>query len=257
MKRTAVQLTLREMQQDFSRPILWVVLICAGLVLALAGAFGTGDVLRPVPLALYWIVVAVLTYGTGQLVSGVLGRLAAGYATPVRLGIVGLGAAVAITALLIGINFALFEPFFTDTSAWWRFVGTSFVVVFLITVAINYAFSVIGAEQTSGQQGPALLSRLPIEKRGALISLSAVDHYVEVVTTKGRELLLMRLSDAIQETAPQQGLQIHRSHWIAVQHVARVTRDGQKAIVTMADGRALPASRANLPALKQAGLVPE
>ena len=106
-------------------------------------------------------------------------------------------------------------------------------------------------------QSPALLDRLPFDKRGPLLALSVSDHYVEVRTSKGHELLLMRLSDAIRETAPEPGLQIHRSHWVAKSAVQSARRDGARAFLTLIDGTEVPASRTYLPALKEAGLLPD
>ncbi len=78
---------------------------------------------------------------------------------------------------------------------------------------------------------------------------------MEVSTTKGTELLLMRLTDAIAEATPTDGLQIHRSHRVAQDHVAAVRRDGGRTLVQLSDGRELPVSRSNLSALRGAGLV--
>jgi DNA-binding LytR/AlgR family response regulator len=42
-----------------------------------------------------------------------------------------------------------------------------------------------------------LLARIPRAKRGDLISLTVMDHYVEVTTTRGKHLILMRFSDTL------------------------------------------------------------
>ncbi len=48
---------------------------------------------------------------------------------------------------------------------------------------------------------PAILSRLPVDRRGPLVALSAEDHYVRVTTAAGETLVLMRLGDAMREAA--------------------------------------------------------
>ncbi len=53
------------------------------------------------------------------------------------------------------------------------------------------------------------------ENRGPILRLSAEDHYTMTVTSRGRELILIRFSDALSELAETEGTQIHRSHWIA------------------------------------------
>ena len=77
-----------------------------------------------------------------------------------------------------------------------------------------------------------------------------------MTTSAGSALLLMRLSDAIAEAGDTKGLQIHRSHWVALDAVRAVRRDGQRAVLTLTDGRDLPVSRANLDKVKAAGLLP-
>jgi len=100
------------------------------------------------------------------------------------------------------------------------------------------------------------LQRVPLEKRGALLALSVEDHYVRVHTAKGTEMVLMRLSDAMRETGALPGAQVHRSHWVAFHAVRAARRDGDRAILTLSSGVDIPVSRANLPKVKEAGLLP-
>lgn len=90
---------------------------------------------------------------------------------------------------------------------------------------------------------PPILSRLKPENRGALGRLSAEDHYTLTVTSRGRELLLLRFSDALSEVGETPGAQIHRSHWVARSFLDRlVTKDG-KLLARLKDGTELPVSR--------------
>ena len=61
----------------------------------------------------------------------------------------------------------------------------------------------------------ALLARLPARSRAELLHLRMQDHYVEVHTAAGSELLLLRFRDALREVEDINGLQVHRSHWVA------------------------------------------
>ena len=101
-----------------------------------------------------------------------------------------------------------------------------------------------------------LLKRLPIELRGNLSHLSMQDHYVDIVTDKGSKLVLLRLADAIAETEPVPGLQIHRSHWVAPGcGCPHPPCEGDRHFVELKDGAVLPISRSSLPAAREAGLV--
>ena len=110
--------------------------------------------------------------------------------------------------------------------------------------------------QATKPEAPRILQRLPLEKRGRLISISVQDHYVEIVTSAGAALILLRLTDAISEVPRDAGLQVHRSHWIATSEVKSARRDGAKAVLTMSDGRDIPVSRTYVQAVKEAGLLP-
>ncbi|MGO7609635.1 DNA-binding protein, partial [Rhizobium ruizarguesonis] len=53
--------------------------------------------------------------------------------------------------------------------------------------------------------GASILNRMKHENRGPLLRLSVQDHYTEVVTGRGRELVLLRFADALKETAATPG----------------------------------------------------
>ncbi|EBV3599940.1 LytTR family transcriptional regulator, partial [Salmonella enterica subsp. enterica serovar Virchow] len=90
--------------------------------------------------------------------------------------------------------------------------------------------------------------------RGQLTHLSMQDHYVDVRTDNGGAMVLMRLSDAIAETRGVEGLQIHRSHWVALGAVQKAIRRGGRPYVIMKDGTELPVSRSYLDTVRSAGL---
>jgi DNA-binding LytR/AlgR family response regulator len=65
----------------------------------------------------------------------------------------------------------------------------------------------------------------------------------------------MRLADAIRETGMVPGLQIHRSHWVAKDAVAKVHRSEGKLMLELRNGMRLPVSRSYLAAARDAGLA--
>ena len=103
-------------------------------------------------------------------------------------------------------------------------------------------------------EAPKILARLPIHLRdGALYALSAEDHYVRVHTSKGEEMLLMRLSDSIAETGNVEGSQIHRSWWVAKDAIDDIKKTGRTAEIKMKNGQAAPVSRNGVKTLKAIG----
>jgi len=102
----------------------------------------------------------------------------------------------------------------------------------------------LGLQEIQKPQTPApFLKRLPNELGGQILSLSMQDHYVEVTTTKGTELILIRFQDAIKEMGAIAGTQIHRSHWATLNGMRRLKRQNGKLLVELVDGRTLSVSR--------------
>lgn len=91
--------------------------------------------------------------------------------------------------------------------------------------------------------GTPLMRRLKPENRAPLLHLSVEDHYTVVTTSRGRELILLRFSDALGETGDAIGLRVHRSHWVADIHVAGLVRQGDKLILKLKDDAEIPVSR--------------
>ena len=101
---------------------------------------------------------------------------------------------------------------------------------------------------------PAFLERLPIRLRGAeLYAVEAEDHYLRLHTSKGADLILMRLSDAIDELEGIEGAQTHRSWWVARDGVDDARRADGRATIRLKDGAEVPVSRTYVRALRQAG----
>ncbi|MBB3160582.1 DNA-binding LytR/AlgR family response regulator [Rhizobium laguerreae] len=88
----------------------------------------------------------------------------------------------------------------------------------------------------------SILDRLKPENRGSLLRLSVQDHYTEVVTSRGRELVLLRFADALKETAATPGFRVHRSHWVADAHVESLKRGNGRLLILTRDGTEIPVS---------------
>jgi LytTr DNA-binding domain len=100
----------------------------------------------------------------------------------------------------------------------------------------------------------AFLERLPIRLRGGeLYAVEAQDHYLRLHTSKGADLILMRLSDAIEELEGIEGAQTHRSWWVARDGVDDARRADGRATIRLKDGAEVPVSRTFARALRQAG----
>ncbi len=236
-----------------TRPRLVLALVGIGALLALAGPFGTATSMPWPYRVAYWLCIPALTYGLGYLVHVLLSpwvqlRLSG----PVARGAVILATGVTITIALLTLNLLVFglRPSTGD-------IAILFTVTLLISVLIELLPDAVPTPaMTPDSTPPPLLARLPFDRRGPIVALSAEDHYTRVRTTRGDDLLLIRLADAMAEAAPTPGIRVHRSHWVALDQVATVRRDGERAIVTLRTGGDIPVSRSHMHAIRDAGLLP-
>lgn len=96
--------------------------------------------------------------------------------------------------------------------------------------------------------------RLPEAIRGDLIAMSVRDHYVDVVTENGSVGLLMRLSDAVEETGPTEGARVHRSHWVAWDAVEGVEKSAERLQLRMRNGAVVPVSKTYRALVEERGI---
>ena len=260
VERGTLPFALRELRALLASPTYGVAVLGIALLLTIVGAFETGTVLRPVPRFLYWLAVAFSTSALGALTADLMvpPLKRRGWPYPAIVGAVALATTVPVTLAVALINWAGFGG-----------IGVRAIVVellpqvlgstFVISATLGYVFrnSYEGEAPPAPDGTPLILERLPFDKRGDLVALSVGDHYTEIETTKGRELVLLRLADAMRETTPVPGLQVHRSHWVALHAIRSVRRDGDRAVIELVTGREVPVSRANVARLREEGLLPK
>lgn len=100
------------------------------------------------------------------------------------------------------------------------------------------------------------LERLPLKLRGAQVwAVEAQDHYLRLHTSKGQDLILMRLADAVAELEGIEGAQVHRSWWVAREAVADARRGDGRATLTLKDGSEVPVSRTYARLIREAGWI--
>ncbi|UYV16841.1 LytTR family DNA-binding domain-containing protein [Porphyrobacter sp. ULC335] len=97
-----------------------------------------------------------------------------------------------------------------------------------------------------------LLDQLPAELGSDIVALEMEDHYVRVHTALGSALVLMRLRDAMVLVTGIEGMQVHRSWWVARGAVEDVLRDGRNVRLKLARGIEAPVARAKIADLKDA-----
>lgn len=261
---------MREATAALARTSLPVMLAATG-VLAVIGPFGTfQDLALPARFA-YWGGLLLLGTAAFRLLAAVAGRVIRGHGiagpvvlVPVTLatnGLMTLGAAT-FEAALRGHDIDVIGGW----PALYLYALAITVPVTGLAVWLELRRSppaappppATGPDAAAGTPQPAgpiaFLDRVPPRLGRALLALEMEDHYVRVHTDQGSDLILMRLRDAVAELQGLDGLQVHRSYWVAAQAVAGVERkpDG-KAVLLLSNGMRVPVSRSHAAAVRAAG----
>ena len=93
---------------------------------------------------------------------------------------------------------------------------------------------------------PTFLQLVESEKKGKLLSLTAELHYLRVTTDAGKSLVLYNLRDAIAELPKDQGIQVHRSHWVSFNAIVSFSKHGRQGTLLLLNDDKIPVSRSQL-----------
>jgi len=228
-----------------------------GAFLGFVGAFGLSDypvylrIAYLTPLAVACGLVGFMSYWLAGLLSPAAGRWIRA-ALGSLLCFLPIGVIVWLTTgLLPGVSLNPAElP---------RYVGTSLVVSFAMTflaVALTPPSEAELRKPGAGDPPERFLTRLPVRLRTAEIwAVEAEDHYLRVHTSAGQDLILLRMADAVAELGGQEGMQVHRSWWVARVGIADARRADGRATLTLKNGVEAPVSRTYAAELRRRGWI--
>ncbi len=126
------------------------------------------------------------------------------------------------------------------------------VVVVWLIVHLSYRFlSNLSADTTTDVDEPqpentatedSILQKLPRALGHDVVLIRSDANYVHVHTVTAKTMFLYSLAKAAEELQDR-GFLVHRSYWIAFDHVQAVTRNGERMSCLMSDGTSVPVSR--------------
>ncbi len=93
---------------------------------------------------------------------------------------------------------------------------------------------------------PAFLNLLSPKNQGSLQAVQAQEHFIKVWTETGSELIRYKFGRAIVELEDYQGMQIHRSYWVADNAVRQLKKDGSKYFIELINDETIPISQSYL-----------
>jgi len=273
---TPMRLAFREMRDFILRSRFWLILGGASVTAALAGPFYTLENLSFPARLVYWSLTAISS-GILMTYLSMLGRIVAQQrgihwlpASMVAgaLGVVPIMAVVYSANRISGLDPGPYE--------FWSLFPFVSVPVILITVLVNGilfdpeqrrlsriptgtdpARAAMPAADlvTQGAEAPVaslLFSKLPHRLGREIVALQAKDHYIEVTTTQGSAMILMRLSDAEQDLSDWDGMRVHRSWWVSLPHVERIEKGTSGPELRLITGQSVPVSRGQRATLRAA-----
>ncbi|ATC25924.1 DNA-binding response regulator [Caulobacter vibrioides] len=245
--------TAREWTIDLS------VAVVIGILLGLMGPFGSFFNDGPAVRVAYWV--CSILFGT--VVFGTLTRL--GTAGARRLGTPDwavLPPVILVGTVLLGAPLRLFAIAFwpgvveaVPLTAWF---GQCLAISTPLVVGA-YFLRARQAGQASAR--PAVIPSLastpsdatPSADTSNVLYLRMEDHYVRIRTEQGSRLEMGPLARVTAMLTGIEGLQTHRSWWVARRAIAGVVRDGRNLRLRLVDGETAPVSRASVAKLRAAG----
>lgn len=248
------RLSLHDSPRDWFRGL--AVTLAAGLFLAFSGAFGTDEAPLPLRLA-YWLTVMFAGYIWGALVTGLFirrGRL--------RSGNLWLDGGLAALTMSVPFTLVVWGATRTMLGSDIPLAGLPYLFgyVLLVSIALTGINILMETRRTSVTHSaaapPKFLERLPLKLRGAEVwAVEAEDHYLRLHTSRGQDLILLRLADAVSELEGIEGAQVHRSWWVARDAIADARRADGRATLTLKDGAEVPVSRTYAKMLREQGWI--
>lgn len=258
-----MSLTLRQVQGMARGVAFWIVVGGAVLIAAVAGPYYTLERLSFPERLVYWGMVIGVSSLVMTFLSVLAHRVTA--ARGWNWALVALLAGTAGVLPVLGTVW-LADGLATAFGSGGVRIGTlaAYVApsVIGVTLAVNAYIEVqerraplasAVPQAVSGQAAPTVLQgKLPHHLGREIVAVRAQDHYLEVTTPKGSCMVLMRLGDAVRDLEGLNGMQVHRSWWINLAHVARTERGANGPEIVLTTGGRVPVGRSYRAAFRAA-----
>lgn len=234
---------MRQFFEGIRNPLVWerkaILFFAVTLLMTITGPFGTYEDLTFWARLVFWLIIMA---GVGFFMHvAVMIALSAKWLRPIgyvpRIALAAAAAGLPGAAFVIFVNMVFRPPTIDPASL--PMIWFQVTLIGLPICLVEYPRPQKQMETTAPIR---LVARLPDDLGDDIVSLSMQDHYVEVTTTRGKTLILMRMADAVDELDTIPGQRVHRSHWVAQAHLAGTAKSGHRRFVLLKDGRKLPLS---------------
>lgn len=240
-----VQFTIRELHELYVSWQMWVLVLVGFLIMA------TGHPVTLPQFDSFWLrlafwVFALLVYlslSTGySLVCCRLWRAVVG--SPIPLLVLSIPLVLASTYVTAGVLAVLFEPGkpVFGSMSWQMNMRNILVAHVFETVALLWLVPAQRARTSRSNVARAIALAGRTMALAKITRVKAAEHYLEVYTCDGVEIMRERMATFLEQVRPEDGIQTHRSHWVARQTAGCLA--GSK--LTLVDGEKVPVARGRL-----------
>lgn len=235
-------------------PTTVIIVVSVIIILSVIGPIGTYErfsLFSRFVIFSVWIIYSIAAYYGSIMISNIMfGRRDELYFFPafvLTIFSISIGGS-AISTLILGNSFDL--QYFLYTVGPSIIISTPIVFGFYFYYAsvlekfFNLHELTLHLVISNEKKVDSILSRIPYVNRGEPIRLEAQNQYTNLTTISGESLIRISVSDAINEIEVTKGMRIHRSHWVAFDHILEVNRGKHRQLsITLSDGSEIPVSR--------------
>jgi uncharacterized membrane protein len=239
-----------------------IAVVVLGFAFSWFGVYDTSEIPFWLRTA-YWVALMAIGFASAAVCTPLVERVLAKAHPAVMIATASAVMSVPITVALIFLN-RLRDGEMPPLSLWPTLYLYVIVVSALLTTGQYLVYwqtqkqapAAPPAQPATPGTATSFLDRLPVRLRTAEIwAVSSEDHYLRVHTSMGEEMILMRLADAVRELAALDGLQTHRSWWVARGGLADAGRVDGRLVLKLKSGTEVPVSRTYLAAVRDKGWV--
>lgn len=88
-----------------------------------------------------------------------------------------------------------------------------------------------------------------------ILTVQAQEHYLLLTTVDGTKIERGRFRDQVARLKEQDGIQVHRSWWVARAAVSRVLKHERDYVIQLVSGETVPVARSRVSSLREAGWI--
>ena len=238
---------------------LWLYLIVTlalAMIMTVGRAYNTDDMAFPLRSAL-WIVVCGLIVSQVLVLNKWIYRAGSWFKRRWLSGLI----AVLITTTLVTIELDLlkYTPLLPKQhDPFLEFFLFMLIPVSVIGILVLSLDSVLPADIRFDTSHAVQADALPFAANdkwptSPIQWLHAQEHYLQIQAQDREYFVRGRMRDAVRRLPPSQGMQVHRSWWVASDAVARINKNGRDYQLTLHCGKVVPVARSRVPALRSGG----